>query len=158
MPQQPVVVAFQNVARVADLPPLECFERWVRAAVTADAGGEIAVRIVDCAESRALNRTYRGNDRATNVLAFPAGPFEIALPAGEVRPLGDLVICAPVVRAEARERGLVEEAHWAHLVVHGCLHLLGFDHQACAEAAAMEARETQLLKGLGFADPYEPAL
>lgn len=110
--------------------------------------GELTLRIVGEAESRALNRRYRGKDRPTNVLSFPAE----AAP-GEKR-LGDLVICAPVVAREAAEQGKHPGAHWAHMVVHGCLHLLGYDHELRQEAEAMEAKERKILTRLGFSDPY----
>ncbi|MEO5342672.1 MAG: rRNA maturation RNase YbeY [Gammaproteobacteria bacterium SHHR-1] len=111
---------------------------------------ELVVRIVDEAESQRLNRDYRGQDRPTNVLSFPfEGPAH--LPAES---LGDLVICAPVVQREAAEQGKPLAAHWAHMLVHGILHLRGYDHQGDAEAEEMEALERQILAELGFADPY----
>jgi probable rRNA maturation factor len=119
------------------------------------AGGELGVRVVGAAESRRLNARYRGKDRPTNVLSFPTA----ALPAARSeeaagRPLGDLVICAQVVRSEARERRKPLKAHWAHLVVHGVLHLIGYDHGGEAEAKRMERREIAVLRRLGFANPY----
>jgi probable rRNA maturation factor len=114
------------------------------------AGGELGVRVVGSAESRRLNARYRGKDKPTNVLSFPPGP----LPGGDLRPLGDLVICAQVVRSEAREQRKPLEAHWAHLVVHGALHLIGYDHEREAEAKRMERREIAVLRRLGFANPY----
>lgn len=156
MSERPLAVVVQNPSDVLALPDAACFARWVRAALGEAEGeaGEVTVRIVDGAESRALNARYRGQDNPTNVLAFPAGSVGVALPAGEAAPIGDLVICAAVVRAEARRRGIPEEAHWAHLVVHGCLHLSGWDHQEPAEAQEMEGRETELLARLGYEDPY----
>jgi probable rRNA maturation factor len=114
------------------------------------AGGELGVRVVGSAESRRLNGRYRGKDKPTNVLSFPPAP----LPGGAARPLGDLVICAQVVRSEARTQGKLLEAHWAHLVVHGALHLIGYDHEREAEAKRMERREVAVLRRLGFANPY----
>jgi probable rRNA maturation factor len=114
------------------------------------AGGELGVRVVGSAESRRLNGRYRGKDKPTNVLSFPSAP----LPGGAARPLGDLVICAQVVRSEARTQGKLLEAHWAHLVVHGALHLIGYDHEREAEAKRMERREVAVLRRLGFANPY----
>jgi probable rRNA maturation factor len=114
------------------------------------AGGELGVRVVGSAESRRLNARYRGKDKPTNVLSFPPAP----LPGGDARPLGDLVICAQVVRSEARTQGKLLEAHWAHLVVHGALHLIGYDHEREAEAKRMERREVAVLRRLGFANPY----
>jgi probable rRNA maturation factor len=109
------------------------------------------VRIVSQRESRRLNQRFRGRPTATNVLAFPAD-----LPAGPDLPLlGDLVVCRAVVEREAGEQGKPVEAHWAHMVVHGTLHLLGYDHQTGQEAARMETREVQILATLGYPDPYE---
>ncbi len=111
---------------------------------------ELVIRLVDEAESRELNRTYRGKDSPTNVLSFPfEAPAEVPLPL-----LGDLVICAPVVAREAREQGKALEAHWAHMVIHGLLHLLGYDHQTDEEAQSMESRERDLMQRLHFPDPY----
>jgi probable rRNA maturation factor len=118
--------------------------RWIRAALASPA--EIAVRIVDEDEGRALNRDYRGKDYATNVLTFDY--------AREPVVGADLVLCAPVVEREAREQRLTLEAHYAHLLVHGTLHAQGWDHERKREAEAMEAQETALLAALGFADPY----
>jgi probable rRNA maturation factor len=115
--------------------------------------GEVVIRIVDETESAELNERYRNKPGATNVLAFPAG--DMPVPDSEARPLGDVVICAPVVAREANEQGKTPEAHWAHIVMHGCLHLLGFDHEADDDARAMESREAELLAGLGFGDPYQ---
>ncbi len=116
------------------------------------AGGEIGVRVVGSAESRRLNARYRGKDKPTNVLSFPPAP----LPGRRAsHPLGDLVICAQVVRSEAREQNKPLEAHWAHLVVHGALHLIGYDHEREAEAKRMERREIAVLRRLGFANPYK---
>jgi probable rRNA maturation factor len=114
------------------------------------AGGELAVRVVGSAESRRLNARYRGKDKPTNVLSFPAA----CTLQGAGRPLGDLVICAQVVRSEAREQRKPLAAHWAHLVVHGALHLIGYDHEREAEAQRMERREVVVLRRLGFANPY----
>ncbi len=118
--------------------------RWIRAAL--DAPASITVRIVDAEEGLALNREWRGQDHATNVLTFD---YE-----REPKVVADLVLCAPVVEQEAAEQGVAVEAHYAHLLVHGTLHAQGFDHQAEAEARRMERRETAILAGLGFADPY----
>ncbi|HEY9112791.1 MAG TPA: rRNA maturation RNase YbeY, partial [Rhodanobacteraceae bacterium] len=110
----------------------------------------LSIRIVGAREGRALNLQYRGKDYATNVLSFPA-----ELPRGVVLPLlGDLAICAPVVAREARDQGKARRDHYAHLTVHGMLHLLGFDHQNARDAARMEKLETGILAKLGIADPY----
>lgn len=112
--------------------------------------GELSVRIVDAEEGRALNRDYREKDYATNVLSFPA-----ELPPGVPLPiLGDLVLCAPVIAREAEEQGKPLKHHYAHMLVHGVLHLLGHDHMDEAEAEAMEAIEREVLAGLGIPDPY----
>lgn len=133
------------------MPASEDFQTWVEAALKdrRDAA-ELAIRVVDRAESQQLNRDYRGKDAPTNVLSFAA-----ELPDGvELALLGDLVICAAVVAEEAREQGKTELAHWAHLTVHGTLHLLGFDHISSVDAKRMEAEERQVLADLGYADPY----
>ncbi|WP_455234218.1 rRNA maturation RNase YbeY [Thiogranum longum] len=133
------------------VPGKEDFVSWARAALSdIDQGVEMVVRIVDEPESRDLNSRYRGKDKPTNVLSFP---FE-APPEIDSSHLGDLVICAPVVRREAREQCKQELDHWAHMVVHGILHLRGFDHETDEEAQAMEALEKQILSGLGIQDPY----
>ena len=115
------------------------------------ADSELTIRLVDEAEGRELNHTWRQKDYATNVLSFPAD-----IPDGllDMPLLGDLVICVPVVEREAREQGKTLEAHWAHLVIHGCLHLLGYDHLEDEEAEEMEALERELLAELGHPDPY----
>jgi probable rRNA maturation factor len=120
---------------------------------------EVGVRLVGPAEIRKLNAHYRGKDYATNVLSFPTSPMAVtpALEAtrGEAaKPLGDLVICPHVLRAEAREQRKTLRAHWAHLVVHGALHLIGYDHERDADARRMERREIAVLKRLGFTNPY----
>ena len=132
---------------------------WVRSALSLlakhielDANHiELSVRIVDTAEGREINHQFRGKDYATNVLSFvaeiPEGILDIPL-------LGDLVICAPVVEREAQEQNKQLQAHWAHMVIHGCLHLLGYDHIDEQEAQEMEELEQQLMAQLGYADPY----
>jgi probable rRNA maturation factor len=131
--------------------------RWIRAALAAPA--QLAVRIVDEEEGRALNRDYRGKDHATNVLtfAYDEGVPQPASGDEETAPLeADLVLCAPVVEREAREQGCSLEAHYAHLLVHGTLHAQGHDHEQTDEAERMEALESAILLRLGFADPYAP--
>ena len=120
------------------------------------AGAQLAVRVVRPAESKRLNARYRGHDNPTNVLSFPvpALPAMAAGPRGVPRPLGDLVICASVVRAEARRQHKSIKAHWAHLVIHGALHLLGYDHEQDEEARRMERREVAVLKRFGITNPY----
>ena len=121
----------------------------------------LTIRVVGAAESRRLNRTWRNKDKPTNVLSFPAAPLSPGdtgepprFPAKEFSELGDLAICAPVVAREAREQGKSLQAHWAHLVVHGVLHLLGYDHETDRDAEVMEARETKILAQFGYLDPY----
>ncbi|MBK4783704.1 rRNA maturation RNase YbeY [Pantoea sp. Cy-640] len=133
------------------LPAEAAFQRWLEAAVTPfQPESEVTIRLVDEAESHELNLTYRGKDKPTNVLSFP---FE-APPGIELPLLGDLIICRQVVEQEAAEQGKSPEAHWAHMVVHGTLHLLGYDHIEDEEAEEMEALETEIMLALGYPDPY----
>lgn len=134
-----------------NLPTLAQFEQWATAAVQAQQTElELTIRLVDQAESQQLNLTYRGKDKPTNVLSFPfESPAEIVLPL-----LGDLVICRQVVEQEAQQQNKPLMAHWAHMVVHGCLHLQGYDHIDEQEAEQMESLETQIMQQLGFEDPY----
>jgi probable rRNA maturation factor len=124
--------------------PRHRVQRWIRSALEAPA--QITVRIVGADEGRALNRDYRSKDYATNVLTFD---YE-----HEPMVVADLVLCAPVVAREAAEQGLSLQAHYAHLLVHGTLHAQGYDHEVEADALVMEARESELMEALGFADPY----
>lgn len=148
-------VAVSYATARSGIPASTSFRRWVEAALAGHArDAELAIRIVGEDEGRAFNRDFRGKDYATNVLSFPA-----ELPEGlpeRLRPplLGDLVICAPVVAREAGQQGKTRNAHYAHLTVHGVLHLLGHDHQDDAEAEAMEAREREILAALRIEDPY----
>ncbi|MBD7989015.1 rRNA maturation RNase YbeY [Luteimonas sp. Sa2BVA3] len=139
----------------AGVPAAVSFRKWVAAALAGRIReADLAIRLVDAKEGRALNRHYRGRDYATNVLSFPADLPE-GLPEGVRLPLlGDLVLCAPVVAREAREQGKPLAAHYAHLTVHGTLHLLGWDHGNDVEADAMEQLEREILAGLGIDDPY----
>ncbi|KKZ57907.1 rRNA maturation RNase YbeY [Haemophilus haemolyticus] len=141
-------IATENIE---GLPTEEQIVQWATAAVQPEGDEvEMTVRIVDESESHDLNLTYRGKDRPTNVLSFPFEcPDEVELPL-----LGDLVICHQVVEREAAEQEKPLMAHWAHMVVHGCLHLLGYDHIEDDEAEEMESLETQIMQGLGFDDPY----
>ncbi|MEP6633235.1 MAG: rRNA maturation RNase YbeY [Luteimonas sp.] len=139
----------------AGLPAATSFRKWVAAALKGRIReANLAIRIVDNKEGRALNRHYRGKDYATNVLSFPAErppgiPDDVRMPL-----LGDLVLCAPVIAREAREQGKPPIAHYAHLTVHGALHLLGWNHEDTREADCMEQLEREILSGLGIADPY----
>ena len=145
-----LTIELQNDAALEGVPGEERFRAWVEAALQQDYTAlEQTIRVVDEAEGRELNRRYRGKDAATNVLAFAFEGAELGYTC-----LGDLVICAPLVAAEAAEQGKPAEAHWAHLVVHGMLHLQGFDHNDDAEAARMEQLETQILGILGYTNPY----
>ena len=159
-----------NTALVADLPGEAEFLRWAEAALaaanTSTASGTttaefasksvtLDIRIVSETESQALNRDYRGKDTPTNVLSFPAElPPELIAQLDEV-PLGDLAICAEVVAREALEQGKPLRAHWAHMTVHGVLHLLGHDHIEQADAARMEPLEIAILTELGWDNPYD---
>jgi len=141
-----------QIATSASVPTLEQFRRWCELALRQRQGdSELTIRLADEPEARELNRTYRHKDYATNVLSFPSEvPDELL----DIPLLGDLVICPAVVEREAAEQGKSLEAHWAHLVIHGCLHLLGYDHIEDAEAEEMEALERELLAELGHPDPY----
>lgn len=137
--------------RGSGAPSRAAVTRWAAAALgRRGAGRELAVRIVAPGESRRLNAAYRGKDQPTNVLSFPVA----RLATGGAQPLGDLVVCAAVVREEAREQNKPVRAHWAHLIVHGALHLIGYDHEDDADAARMERREVAVLRRLGYSNPY----
>jgi len=145
----------QRSTKCGDVPKDDQFQAWAEAALSGREGEYgLAIRIVDEDEALRFNFEYRNKDYATNVLSFLA-----ELPEGlpeEVRAsqLGDLLVCAPVVAREAAEQGRTIDGHWAHLVIHGVLHLLGYDHQVADEATAMESLETEILAGFGIADPY----
>ena len=133
------------------LPAEADFQRWLDAVLPKfQQESEVTIRLVDEAESHELNHTYRGKDKPTNVLSFP---FE-APPGIELPLLGDLIICRQVVEKEAKEQEKALEAHWAHMVIHGSLHLLGYDHIEDDEAEEMEALETEIMLALGYPDPY----
>lgn len=143
-PRNNLHLSVQYACASAGLPARWQFRRWVKAALTA---GEVTIRLVTPEEGRTLNNTYRDKDYATNVLSFPYGNDPILQ--------GDIAICPEVVAREAAGQGKSLEAHYAHLVVHGMLHLLGWDHETDAAAKAMEARERKILADLGYPDPYE---
>jgi probable rRNA maturation factor len=145
----------QNATQVDEIPPEDSFGQWTGAALRQEREhAELVIRLVDEAESQELNREFRGKDRPTNVLSFPSH-----LPAVvESNLLGDLVICAPLVLREAAEQGKSIDAHWAHMVVHGVLHLLGYDHQDEADADVMERLEREVLANLEFQDPYKEGM
>lgn len=146
-------VHFENASDSDSVPAEQDFERWVEAALKAinlSADSELSIRIVSSQESQALNSQYRNKDKPTNVLSFPC-----ELPEGiDIPLLGDLAICASLVQEEALEQHKSDTAHWAHLVVHGTLHLCGYDHIDDTEAEEMEALEILILKTLGFKNPY----
>ncbi len=142
-------LALQYACGSADLPTRRAVNKWIRAALARRrASAEVTVRIVGEAEGADLNRRWRKRRAATNVLSFPNEGH--AAPAF----LGDIVICAPVVVREAHEQLKSPEAHWAHLIVHGVLHLLGYDHKTQRDAEAMETLEQDILKRLGYPNPY----
>jgi probable rRNA maturation factor len=137
----------------AGIPAANSFKRWAAAACEGRIlKADLAIRLVDSKEGLSLNRHYRGREYPTNVLSFPAElPADVEMP---MPLLGDLVICAPVVEREAEEQGKHVNAHYAHLTVHGVLHLLGLNHEDDREAEAMELLEREILAGLGYGDPY----
>jgi probable rRNA maturation factor len=169
-----LAVTVQMASSRRGVPHARSFNRWAQAACAPylpvgkkdrqDKELALTIRVVGAAESRRLNRTWRAKDKPTNVLSFPAGPFAPGnngvpsrLSAKEfsaLHELGDLAICAPVVAREAKEQGKTTQAHWAHMVVHGVLHLLGFDHENDRDATAMEAREVKILAQFGYDNPY----
>ncbi len=155
-----LLLEIQNPEAFVRAPVVDDLERWARAAWLDESDAGVVIRIVGTEEGQELNRTFRGKDYPTNVLSFPyeAPPFDLGdeQEPGEVDYLGDLAMCLPVVEREAAEQGKPLEHHWAHLVVHGLLHLQGFDHIKEIEADIMEAREIEILRQLGIPNPYEP--
>ena len=146
-----IELVVQNVSVCDDLPSEDQLRKWIERALGKIDKALLTVRLVDSAESQQLNQAYRGKDRPTNVLSFPADlPVEVDLPL-----LGDIVICAPLVVQEAAEQGKPVSAHWAHLTIHGVLHLLGHDHQDEKEAGEMETLEIRFLSEMGFPNPYQ---
>ncbi len=146
-----VEVDVQYAAKSKALPGAAEIRAWARAAIAGRrVEAELSIRVVDEVEMTALNRTFRGCDQPTNVLSFP---FD-KMPGVDIPLLGDVVVCAPVVSREARQQGKAERAHWAHMVVHGTLHLLGYDHGEPADAEVMEQMEKDILDSLGYGDPY----
>ena len=139
-----VKLSVQIASELANLPTKAQFKKWAKAALRVDT--EVTIRIVDEAEGRALNSTYRGKDYATNVLTFPLTETPHLM--------GDIIICAPVVMAEAAAQNRSLVAHYAHLTVHGVLHLHGYDHEIEAQAELMESLEITILQKLGYANPY----
>ena len=145
------VVDVQRAFTACGAPAAAKLATWAEAALAGRSeGARMTVRVVDEAEGAMLNERYRGRPGATNVLAFAFDAPE----APSVRILGDVVVCAPVAAREARAHAKRADAHWAHLVIHGTLHLLGFDHDAPDAAREMETLEREILDGLGYPDPY----
>jgi probable rRNA maturation factor len=145
-----MTIIVQIVTDDANLPAASAVEHWARHALEHEhTDGELTVRIVGLDEGQQLNSEWRGREQATNVLAFPLGE-----PDFEPRLLGDIVICAPVANAECGDDPVAREAHWAHLAIHGVLHLLGYDHERESDAETMESRERTILAELGYPDPY----
>ena len=146
-----IILDIQSASSSEDTPDEQSMKRWVSAAIVSKTGDtELSIRIVDERESQELNQTYRGSSGPTNVLSFP---FDAEIP--EPLPLiGDVVICAPVVAREAEQQNKELKAHWAHMIVHGVLHLQGYDHQNDTEAVIMETLETEIMQKLGFPPPY----
>jgi probable rRNA maturation factor len=144
-------VSVRRQVRGGWTPPARDFRLWTDTVLgTAASGHEVSVLLVGERRSRTLNARYRGRDKSTNVLSFPAPP--VAAQSSGL--LGDLVICPAVLRAEAREQDKNVRAHWAHMVVHGLLHLLGYDHERAPDAQRMERREVRVLRQLGISNPY----
>lgn len=150
--EPPPIIDLQVATADDNVPSEQNFRLWVAAALPPNQlSSELTIRVVGFDESRALNTQYRHKDAPTNVLSFPADlPIELEFPY-----LGDLVVCAPVIEQEAREQNKPLDAHWAHMIVHGTLHLLGYDHIEDDQATVMEALETKILVGLNFDPPYE---
>jgi len=153
-----MTVDVQFACEDAGVPDAEVIQGWVELA--ADRSGrlpqrdvEFAVRVVGEAEIQTLNQLYRNKDAATNVLSFPAGTID-GLPEDATQQLGDIVVCASVVRDEAVRQSKPLENHWAHMLIHGALHLMGYDHSEDKEAEEMEHLETAILESRGIADPY----
>jgi probable rRNA maturation factor len=147
-------IIIQQAADKSLAPKNTMLKKWVKKALEHEIkSAEVTIRIVDAKEMEALNSTYRKKRSSTNVLSFPAKlPDDIAL---DIPLLGDIVICAEVVNQEAKAQQKSHDAHWAHMIVHGCLHLLGYDHERDTDATKMETKEIKILSELGFENPYE---
>ncbi len=152
--RRPYVPHPRRLRRWAEYAYASCPPARGAKAAAASRPAELTIRVAGAAESRRLNRIWRGRDQPTNVLSFSAGDEPRR---GSTAVLGDLLICAPVVAREAREQGKSREAHWAHMVVHGILHLMGYDHAGKPEALVMETREVEILAEFGYPDPYDRA-
>ena len=146
-----IILDIQSASSTEDAPDEQSMQRWVSAAIVSKTGDtELSIRIVDERESQELNQTFRGSSGPTNVLSFP---FDAEIPE-PLSLIGDVVICAPVVAREAEQQNKELKAHWAHMIVHGVLHLQGYDHQNDTEAVIMETLETEIMQKLGFPPPY----
>lgn len=144
------MIDVQNASENNAVPDENHFRQWVTTCLEGFRdSAELTIRVVDEPEIREMNRRWRDTDKATNVLSFPAGDIEVAPEL-----LGDIIICAPVIRREAEEQAKSNDAHWAHMTIHGTLHLLGYDHMNDDEAEEMESIETDKLGILGYPDPY----
>ena len=163
-----IELVLQNPNNYHTVPAHDDLQKWAAAAIQSERkdrhqAASLVIRVVDEAEGRALNKQYRHKDRPTNVLSFPFEAPELGEQIPELRDelaeqpdyLGDLVLCEPVVMSEAVQQAKLPRAHWAHLIVHGTLHLQGYDHLTDDEANEMESLEVEILQGLGFDNPYE---
>lgn len=149
-------VDLQNVCDAKEVPELSKFTAWVALALKERReSAEVTIRIVDAAESADLNSQYRKKNGPTNVLSFPFMESELPAELAALNYIGDLVICAEVMQKEAAEQHKLLISHWAHIVIHGCLHLLGYDHVQQEDAVIMENIEIQLLQQLGYPNPYD---
>ena len=146
-------IVIQDACPAASKPSADHLRNWIGSALNRDVRGELTLRIVAEAESAELNSRYRSAPGPTNVLAFPAQP-DLPMATDELPPLGDIVVCAELIAREAASQGKPAEAHWAHIVIHGALHLIGYDHDSEPQAERMEDRERALLDGFGVPDPY----
>ncbi len=152
MKKSSIIIDLQNDSHISGTPSVEQFQDWVSASLLSSYHQlEQTIRIVDVAESQQLNKNYRAKDKPTNVLSFPAEDSEYL----DYEHLGDLIICASLVKDEALKQDKELFSHWAHLVVHGMLHLQGYDHLTDVEAEKMETREIDILAALGHTNPYQ---
>lgn len=156
-----LLIEIQNPQNYTDIPDFTALDLWASACWLDENDAGVVIRVVDEQESRDLNRGFRGKDYPTNILSFQyenmamLAEYDVQADS-DIDYLGDLVICKPVIAREAAEQGKEYLQHWAHMLVHGLLHLQGFDHIREIEADIMEAREIEILRGLGFPNPYEP--
>jgi len=149
-----VELDLQCAEKSEEPPPREDFQQWVDLALIKDRPSQVSIRIVGEAESQSLNNQYRNKDKPTNVLSFPMELPEDVSEELDLLMLGDLVICSPVVEDEARQQGKASKSHWAHMVIHGMLHLQGYDHISESDAEEMESIEIKLLQKININNPY----